>query len=241
MAASAPDSNPDSRARCARHHRKTFSEGISHDRTQTIFKAWRRRPRLAEGKAPLLVRQPLRPRQYGPRLVAGVERRRDRAEHRLSRPSPRQHGNHHLCPRRRDHAPGQPWQQGPHRSGRRPGDERRQRHSSFRVQSGGDQDADFPDLDRARHQRRPADLGRKTVSEVGSFRQARHHRQRHCRRQRRPADPRQCAGARHHAEGRRERGIRRRHSAPPLSGAGGRQRRSQRRARQRPRRRRDPR
>ena len=69
----------------------------------------------------------------------------------------------------------------------------------------------------------------------------RHHRQRHCRRQRRAADPRRRAGARHHAEGRRARGIRAGQDAQPLSGAGGRQRRGQRRARQRPRRRRDPR
>ena len=115
-----------------------FNKGISHDRTQTFCKTRRRRSRLAEGQAPLLVRQPLRPRQYGPRLLAGVERRRDRAEHRLSRPSPRQHGNHHLCPRRRDHAPGQPRQQGPDRSRRRAGDERRKRHPSLRVQSGAD-------------------------------------------------------------------------------------------------------
>ena len=56
--------------------------------------------------------------------------------------------------------------------------------------------------------RRPADLGRETVSEVGSLRQARHHRQRIQGRQGRAADPRRRAGARHHAEGRRERGIR---------------------------------
>ena len=57
-------------------------------------------------------------------------------------------------------------------------------------------------------QGRPADLGREAVSEGGSLRQARHHRQRHRGRQGRAADPRRCAGARHHAEGRRERGIR---------------------------------
>jgi len=37
-------------------------------------------------------------RQLGHGSLAGVERRRDRAEHGLSGPSPRQHGNHHLCP-----------------------------------------------------------------------------------------------------------------------------------------------
>src|ERR1700724_1337684 len=54
-----------------------------------------------------------------------MERRRDRAEHRLSRASPCQHGNHHLCPRRCDHPSGQPRQQGAHRSRRRAGAERR--------------------------------------------------------------------------------------------------------------------
>ena len=147
------------------------------------------------------------PDNMGHGSLAGVERRRDRAEHRLSRPSPRQHGNHHLCSRRRDHPSGLARQQGPHRSRRRAGDERRKRHSSLRVQSGADQDEDLPDLDRADHEGRPADLGRKTVSEVGSLRQARHHRQRHCRRQGRAADPRRRPCARHHAEGRRERGI----------------------------------
>ena len=52
--------------------------------------------------------------------------------------SARQHGDHHLCPRRRDHPSGQPGQQGPHRSGRRAGDERRHRHPPFRIQSGAD-------------------------------------------------------------------------------------------------------
>ena len=79
------------------------------------------------------------PDNMGHGSLAGVERRRDRAEHRLSRPSPRQHGNHHLCPRRRDHPSGQARQQGPHRGGRRAGDERRIRHSSLRIQSGADQ------------------------------------------------------------------------------------------------------
>ena len=63
--------------------------------------------------------------------------------------SPRQHGNHHLCARRRDHPSGQPRQRRPHRSGRRAGDERRQRHPPLRVQSRADQDTHLPDLDRA--------------------------------------------------------------------------------------------
>ncbi len=122
--------------------------------------------------------------------------------------SPRQHGDHHLCPRRRDHPSGQPRQQGPHRGRRRAGDERRHRHPPLRIQSGADQDPDLPDLDRADERRRPADLGRQAVSEVGPLRQARDHRQRLRGRQGRAADPRRRAGAGHHAEGRRERGIR---------------------------------
>src|SRR5436190_4756903 len=83
---------------------------LPDDRTQAIFKARQRRPRLAQGQAPLLFRRPLRSRQYGSWRVACVERRRDRTEHRISRARPRQHGNHHLCPRGRDHPPGQSWE-----------------------------------------------------------------------------------------------------------------------------------
>ena len=79
------------------------------------------------------------------------------------------------------------------------------RHSEYNLEPTNT--THLPDLDRADHQGRPADLGRQAVSEVGSLRQARHHRQRLCRRQGRAADPRRCARARHHAEGRRERGI----------------------------------
>src|SRR6202011_5718540 len=78
----------------------------SHDRTQTIFKTRRRRPRLAQSQTPFLIRQSLRPRQYGPRFLAGVERRRDLAEHRLSPTSPCQHGDHHLRSGRRDYPSG---------------------------------------------------------------------------------------------------------------------------------------
>src|SRR6516164_8229062 len=107
----------------------------THDRTQTICKARQRGSRLAEGQTPLLVCRLLRPQQHGPRRAARVERRRDCPEHRLSRPSPRQHGNYHLCPRGCDHPPGQSWQQGPHRGRRRPGDERGKRHPPLRIQS----------------------------------------------------------------------------------------------------------
>ena len=58
------------------------------------------------------------------------------------------------------------------------------------------------------------------------------------RRQGRAADPCRRAGARRHAEGRRERGICARQNPQPLSGAGGGRGRDQRRPRQRPRRRR---
>ena len=60
------------------------------------------------------------------------------------------------------------------------------RHSEY---TRADQDPDLPDLDRADTARRSADLGLKTVSEVGSLRQARHHCERHRRRHRRAADP----------------------------------------------------
>ena len=46
------------------------------------------------------------------------------------------------------------------------------RHPPLRIQSGADEDEDLPDLDRADDGGRPADLGRKAVSEVGSLRQA---------------------------------------------------------------------
>ena len=146
------------------------------------------------------------PENMGHGVIAGLERRRDRAEHRLSRPSPCQHGDHHLCPRRRDHPPGQARQQGPHRSRRRAGDERRNRHPPLRIQSRAGQDEDLPDLDRADHAGRPADLGRKAVSRSptapasSSPSPAAFEGDDGC-----AADPRRCAGARHHAEGRRER------------------------------------
>ena len=51
------------------------------------------------------------------------------------------------------------------------------RHSEYNLEPL--EDEDLPDLDRADDEGRPADLGRQAVSEVGSLRQARHHRQRH--------------------------------------------------------------
>ena len=83
--------------------------------------------------------------------------------------SPCRHGDHHLCPRGRDHPSGQPRQQGPHRSRRRAGDERGLRRASLRIQSRAGRDQDLPDLDRADHARRPADLGREAVPQGGSL------------------------------------------------------------------------
>ena len=126
--------------------------------------------------------------------------------------SARQHGNHHLCPRGRDHPSGQSRQQGPHRGGRRAGDERGHRHPPLRIQSGADQDQDLPDLDRADHGGGPPTWGAKPFPKSDRSGKLRHHRQRLRRRQGRAADPRRRAGARHHAESRRERGISRRAS-----------------------------
>ena len=62
---------------------------------------------------------------------------------------------------------GQPRQRGADRSGRRAGDERRDRHSPRRVQPGAQADDAVPDLDRAGRRRRPAVVGRQAVSQVG--------------------------------------------------------------------------
>ena len=80
---------------------------------------------------------------------------------------------------------------------------------------------------------RPAGMGRKAVSKVGSLRQFRYHRQRIRRRQGCAADSGRRARARHHAEGRRERGICAGQNPQPLSGAGGRRGGNQRRSCQR--------
>jgi len=55
---------------------------------------------------------------------------------------------------------GQSWQQGPHRSRRRAGDERRLRRASLRIQSGADQDKIFQ-IWIERHRRRPPTWGAK--------------------------------------------------------------------------------
>ena len=180
------------------------------------------------------------PDNMGHGSLAGVERRRDRAEHRLSRPSPRQHGNHHLCPRRRDHAPGLARQQGPDRGRRRAGDERRQRHPSLRVQSGADEDKIFQIwIEPTTKGGQPtwgakpfpkSDRSGKLVtiaSGIEGDKDALPIR----------ADARVLATTLKAGESAE---YRTQQVAAPLSGAGGRQRRGQRRARQRPRRRRDP-
>ena len=89
------------------------------------------------------------PQRMGWGASARLERRRDRRQVRLPAASARRHGDHHLCPRRRDHPPGLHGQQGPHRGRRRAGDVRRLRRASLRVQPGRRDDADLPDLDRA--------------------------------------------------------------------------------------------
>ncbi len=65
-----------------------------------------------------------------------MERRRDRAEHRLSAASTCQHGDHHLRPRRRDHPPGFARQQGADRGRRCAGDERGSgiRHAEYNLE-----------------------------------------------------------------------------------------------------------
>ncbi len=62
------------------------------------------------------------------------------------------------------------------------------RHSEYNLEP--TQDENLPDLDRADDGGRPADLGRQAVSEVGSLRQVRHHRQRHS-----PATRTRCRSA----------------------------------------------
>jgi glutathione S-transferase len=52
---------------------------------------------------------------------------------RLPAASAPRHGNHHLCPHRRDHPSGFDGQQGPHRRRRRPGDERRHGRHPRRI------------------------------------------------------------------------------------------------------------
>ncbi len=133
---------------------------------------------------------------------------------------PRRHGDHHLCPRGRDHPPGQPGQRGPHRGRRRAGDERRHRHPPRRIQSRAGADPDLPDLDPAGPARRRAVLGRQAVPQGRPLRPLRDAGERRCRRRRRAADPRRRARARRHAEGGRERRLRARRRTPRLSGAG---------------------
>ena len=130
------------------------------------------------------------PAAHGLGRAARLERRHDRAEDRLPAAPARGHGDHHLRPRRRDHPPGQPGQQGPHRGRRRAGDERRHRHratpsttwrtSTTRIF----QIWIIPD-----QPRRGADLGRQALPQGRPRRPVRDARQRHRRRRRRPADP----------------------------------------------------
>ena len=69
--------------------------------------------------------------------AARVERRRDRRGRGLSGTPACRHGNHHLCPRRRDYPSGFDGQRRPHRGRRRAGDVGGRRCAPFRVQSRG--------------------------------------------------------------------------------------------------------
>ena len=156
--------------------------------------------------------------------------------------SPRQHGNHHLCPRGRDHPSGQPRQQGPHRSGRRAGDAARaaasvtpntiwsrprpgsSRSGSSRPREGGQPTwgaKPFPKSDRSGKFVTIAS-GFKDDNDALPIR----------------ADARVLATTLKAGESAEYAPA---EVAQPLSGAGGGRGRGQRRARQRPRRRRDPR
>ena len=89
-----------------------------------------------ERAPPLQLRRLPRPGAHGLRRAARVERRRDRAGHRLRPASAPRDGDRHLCPRGRDHPSRQPGQRGPDRGGRRAGDARRHRHRACGIQPG---------------------------------------------------------------------------------------------------------
>src|SRR3569623_1825900 len=72
------------RQRSRQPRRNDNRKGQGHDRTQTLQQTRRRRPRLAEGQASLLVRQLLRPRENGAWQPARMKRRRDRTRQRES-------------------------------------------------------------------------------------------------------------------------------------------------------------
>ena len=115
-----------------------------------------------------------------------------------------EHGDHHLCPRRRDHPPGQPRQHGPHRSGRRAGDERRHRHPPRRIQSrASDRRRSSRSGSCRPRQAAPPTWGAKPFPKGDRVRQVRDPGQRLRGRHGRAADPDRCAGAGRDAEGRR--------------------------------------
>ena len=161
-------------------------------------------------------------------------------EHGLPAASACGHGDHHLCPRGRDHAQGQPRQLRPHGSRRRAGDVRRHRHPPRRIQSGA---ASRPRSSRSGSL--PAATGGQPTWGAKPFPKAdrsgtfRHARQRLTMTTRRAADPRRCARAGRDAESRRNDRIHDRRRPARLSRAGGGRDRDQRRARQRARRRGD--
>ena len=97
---------------------------------------------------------------------------------RLSAPSARRHGDHHLRPRGRHHAQGQSRQRGPNRGRRRAGDECRIGCPARRIQPRAGADADFPDLDRTHAAWRFTGLGLAALSEGRSLGTLRHAGQR---------------------------------------------------------------
>ena len=174
---------------------------------QTLRQARRRRPWLAEGQAPFLVRRAITtPTAWaGARCGSGTTTRSRRTPAFPPHPA-RRHGDHHLCPRRRDHPSGQSGQQGPHRSRRRAGDERRHRHPPLPNIISRTRRPRSSRSGSSRRPRRPADLGREAIPEsrplgpassplASGFAGGRG----------RAADPRRRARARRDPEGGRER------------------------------------
>ena len=108
-------------------------EEQNHDRHPPFATPRPCRPWLAQRPPPFLLRRLSRSGPHGLGRDPGVERRRDRRPLRLPAASAPRHGDHHLCPRGRDHPPGFDGQQGPHRGRRRPGDVGRHRRAPRRI------------------------------------------------------------------------------------------------------------
>ena len=104
--------------------------------------------RLARQQAQLFLRSLPRPQTHGLRTAARDQRRPRGAGRRLPDPSPRRHGDHLLCPRRRARAQGQHRHRLGDPTGRRAAHVGRHRHPSQRVQRLEDRARALPaDLD----------------------------------------------------------------------------------------------